>query len=237
MKFITIFLLVGIFWKDSSGQDCYPDMFNPKGSSSVETISVNNLDTNKFINIDEAFQMFGSSVYCVKTSIVRINTAIKQSKHFKITGLEGFLYDHRCYADGFDYRFIGSKSGLLRLSNKLSLLNPHFFTMKERRNPFSDEWSIAAFGKFYPCSDEQNNAFNADVKIDDYGNTVMKVRDMKTFNATWPHYYLSDHGEPLSSIHVFDLEKYMHFTPATEMLAFLTDSNYEIIVEDQRLQL
>ncbi|XP_066911250.1 uncharacterized protein [Clytia hemisphaerica] len=238
MKLIIMFLLVGIFWKGSSGQDCYPDMFNQKGWSSVETITVNNLNTNGFINIDKAFQMFGGSVNCAQTSTVGINAAdIKQSKHFQITGLEGFSYKHGCYADGFDYRFIGSKSGLLPLSNKLSLLNPHFFAMKDDSNPFGDEWSIAVFGKFYPCSDEPNNAFNADVKINDAGKTVMKVKDMKTFNAVWPHYYLSDHGEPLSSIHVFDLEKYMHFTPATTLRATLTDSNYEIIVEDEMLHL
>ena len=182
--------------------------------------------------------MFGGTVDCSTTTTVQIDAAhIKQSKHFKISGLEGFTYKHGCFANDYNYRFIGSKPGLLRLSKKLAILNPHFFVVQADSSPFPFDWRIAAFGKFYPCSDEQGKEFNAGIKVTDDDKTVIEVKDLKTFNPVWPHHYLADHGEPLSSIYVFDLEKYMHFTPSTRLTATLDDSKYEITVEDDKLQL
>ena len=135
---------------------------------------------------------------------------ISQLNFLEVTGVvkrKSFL---KCSYSGFSsltYFYLGKYNGDYYVHKKIRLRNPLIW-LREDEGLFS----IFILAGFYPCSNRVKDVPNVKVELGSYASVTMMKSPLKSnidFYQTWPHHYLTDHGEWSGSAYLLQLESQM----------------------------
>ena len=161
-----------------------------------------------------------------KNSLVDIATDVSHFVHTKISGLQSNPPKMICqpfnatFGNPETYYYLGLFNGTFDVAQGRSLKDPHFFLHKSH-----NQWALAAAGKFYPCTNQALDIYNARLKpvVGSQLDNLIIVSHVQ-FRPSWPHLYMTKHGEPLNSSLLANHEKLFSFPGAT-----LTTNHHSIL--------
>ena len=128
-----------------------------------------------------------------KNSLVDIATDVSHFVHTKISGLQSNPPKMICqpfnatFGNPETYYYLGLFNGTFDVAQGRSLKDPHFFLHKSH-----NQWALAAAGKFYPCTNQALDIYNARLKpvVGSQLDNLLIVSHVQ-FRPSWPHLYMT----------------------------------------------
>ena len=155
---------------------------------------------------------------------------ILQLIHLNVSGVADIKPHFRCFRKsnaGEQYLYLGKHKGDYYVHKKFRLRNPLIWLRND-----NGVFSIFIMAGFYPCSHRVKDIANMVVKIEPLTyvfnpKTVMKSAYQSDFDfyPTWPHHYLTDHGEEMGSAYLLKLESQMTVSKNDKQIHMIFEKN------------
>ena len=165
---------------------------------------------------------------------------VYQLNYLEVTGIAGFKPRMRCFMkfnQNLEYLYLGKHKGDYYVHKKIRLRNPHIWLRRD-----NVKFSIVTLAGLYPCSTRFKDVPNVLVDIDrsQYVKTMMQTAQSSDvdFSPTWPHSYLTDHGEWKGSPYLLQLQYQLTVSKNQRFwIQSFDEDNFNGFIQDSKMTL